>query len=161
MTSASRPAPAFEESIELRLDGGATYRNLFGIPMSMGTVEMGVGAHVSQHLAVYMAFQLDVGQTATGLAARAYTLAPSVEWVADRFRLGTGVELLWFDLIRASNGSALGQGGLGLHLGVSVDVLTLRRVTAFVGVRGQLDVLLGPEEASCLESVTGIGGLRF
>jgi hypothetical protein len=46
-------------------------------------------------------------------------------------------------------------------LGVSVDVLTLRRVTAFVGVRGQLDVLLGPEEASCLESVTGIGGLRF
>ena len=133
VTAADRPAPRFEESIELRLDGGATYRNLFGIPMTMATVEMGVGAHASQHFAAYVAFQLDVGQTATGLAARTYTLAPSVEWVADRFRLGTGVDLLWFDLIRASNGSALGQGGLGLHLGVSVDVLTLRRVTAFVG----------------------------
>lgn len=160
---ARRPAmlpptpPKFTPRVELKVGGGATYKSLFGLPMTMGTIDVGLGGQLAEMVAFNMNLDLDFGKTAHGLTTRAYTIAPVVEIVADRFRLGFGPEALWFGVTRATTGAVIAHGGLGLRILATFDVVKTDSVALFVGGRGQIDYLF----SAGLFSTTGSAGLRF
>ncbi|MEO6418543.1 MAG: hypothetical protein ABIP39_04010 [Polyangiaceae bacterium] len=153
---APRP-PKFAERFELKLAGGATYKRLFGLPMTMGSVELGLGGRVAEMVAFNVSLDGDFGKTAHGLTTRAITIAPDIELVADRFRIGIGPELLWFGINRATTGVTIAHGGIGFRLVTSFDIVQTDAVTLFVAGRAEAAWLF----AGGLPSLTGAAGLRF
>lgn len=151
-----RPAK-FESHVELQIGGGATYKSLFGLPMTMGNVDVGLGARISEMVAFNVSFDADFGKTAHGLTVRTYSVAPTIQLVADRFRMGVGLEVLWFGISRVTTGGTIAHGGLGARVVATFDVLKTEPVTLFIGGHGQVDWLFG----GGLGSATGAAGLRF
>ncbi len=149
--------PRFPQRVELQLGGGATYRSIFGLPMTMGSVDLGLGAHVAEMVAFHLTVDGDFGKTTHGLTSRAYSISPTIELVEERFRIGLGPELMWFGIWRATTSSVIARGALGARVIASFDVLKTAPATLFIGARGQVDWLFpaGPWSA------TGGAGLRF
>ena len=94
--------PKFPSRFELRVAGGAAYKTLLGLPMTTGSFDLAIGERVSEMVAFNVSIDGDFGQTRHGLMTRQFTLTPSVELVAERFRLSFGPEITWFGIWRST-----------------------------------------------------------
>jgi hypothetical protein len=88
---------------------------------------------------------------------REFTLTPSVELVAKRFRLSFGPEITWFGIWRSTTGAVIDHGGVGVRISPSFDIIKSESASIYVAARGQIDWLF----AGGLFSATGLAGVRF
>ena len=149
--------PKFPARFELRVAGGPAYKTLLGLPMTMGSFDLAMGARVGEMVAFHVSLDGDFGRTRHGLMTRQFTLTPSVELVADRFRLGFGPEVTWFGIWRATTGAVVAHGGVGFRVSPSFDIIKSDSGSIYIAARGQIDWLF----AGGLFSVTGLAGVRF
>ena len=156
-TGPTEIAPRFPARFELRIAGGVAAKRLFGLPMTMGTIDLALGGRMAERMAFNVAIGSDFGRTTHGLTTRDFTLAPSVELVVERFRLGFGPEMIWFGVWRATTGAAIAHGGVGFRVAPSLDLFKTDSVSIFLAARAQADWLF----AAALLSATGSAGVRF
>lgn len=73
-------------------DGGYALRNLYGIPIDAGAVDVGLGARI-RWARVFLNLQLDYGSTREGLAVHRYGLGPMFEVAVWRLRPSIGFDM--------------------------------------------------------------------
>ena len=150
--------PKFVPRVEIRAAGGPAFRSVFGLPLAMGTGELGVGAHVLENLAVGASLGYEEGTTPHGLRARMLTLTPSLDAVFSRFRIGAGLPIAGFAFWRATDGHTITPHlGVGLRASASFDVLKTDTVALFLGARGEVDWMF----PSPIFGASGLFGIRF
>ena len=152
------PPPKFVPRVELHAAGGPAFRGVFGLPLVMGTGELGVGAHVLENLAVGATLGYEEGTTRHGLRARMLTLTPSLDAVFDRFRVGVGLPIAGFALWRVTDGHTITPHlGVGLRASASFDLVKTDAVALFLGGRGEIEWMF----PSAILGTTGLLGIRF
>ncbi len=157
-TGEAAPPPKFVPRVEVHAAGGPAVRGVFGLPLVMGTGELGVRGRVLENLAVGATFGYEEGTTPHGLRARMLTLTPSLDAVFDRFRVGVGVPIAGFAFWRVTDGSAITPHlGIGLRASASFDVVTTDSVAVFLGARGEIEWMF----PSAILGGTGLLGIRF
>jgi hypothetical protein len=152
-----RPRSAFDGlGLYLKLQGGYSPRELYGVPVNSAALDAGVGGRLGI-LSVYFEANFMFGWTQSGLAVRNYELGPTVELALWRFGLGGGMYGGLLNVDRATQpcqtcgpSSSLLAVELGLRAHLTFDVFQWGAPVAwgksgglYVGVEGAVEGLGG------------------
>ena len=146
MAQEERSEPASDStaagSDRARLSGtgsvGVDYRRLFAIPMTGISGQIGVGAEMPA-TSLYVTAGAFVGSTDHGLPALQLTLGLSGAIRAERFALGSDLRFSYMELTRATDGTALSAGGIGLAPFLRYDLVRFDEGAIFLEGKVNLD----------------------
>jgi hypothetical protein len=126
-------------SMSLRLDGGYSIHQLFGLGIHGADVGVGFGAHPSESFGIWIAPRFTIGSTPNGLTVWDGSLGAEFEGVVDRFHVGAGPNLFVIGVHRAVEADTIHSFGLGVLLNVRFDVVKDDDFALFLRLAGDAD----------------------
>lgn len=159
--------PASARRVGVKVEGGATYRRIFTLPVAGGEGALGIGSLPATSRPgvpdVFVRARYGFGRTENGLAVHVARAGAQIEFPIGRFRPWIAADAMWLGIARVTEPSLVQHWGLGAGLGASFDVVrTTERGAIYLGLGGELDLFphkLVPRTLSPVASLTL--GARF
>ncbi len=143
------PPPAAEAPVHeprtgfsVKLSLGGTYRNLYGIHLGGGDLELSLGGQ-TRGAAFYADIDVFLGSTVSGLTTSDVMIGFRAEGrIGSRLRIGGGASVSLLIVRRITTESAIFDFTLGPALHASFDVVQWEDTALYVGLRGGIGWLV-------------------
>jgi hypothetical protein len=159
--------PASARRVGAKMEGGATVRRIFGLPIVGGEGSLAIGSLPATRKTgapeVFVHATYGFGRTENGLAVHVARVGAQIDFPIGRLRPWISADGMWLGIARITEHGLVAHWGLGAAAGLDIDVVrTSERGGLYVGPRVGLDLFphkLVPRTASPTASLTA--GLRF
>lgn len=153
--------PRSERGFAMQMMAGPGYRNLHGVHMIGGDVEMAFGAQTKGG-GIYGRVSLFLARTLEGgLFVIAPGVAPTWEAPVGPFRLGLGIQLSMLGYIRSTTRNYEAELGLGPRAHAHWDFVKTETLSGFLGLRGGADFYVFDDGDAVVPDLALQGGVRF
>lgn len=150
-----------ERGFAAQLMAGPGYRNLYGVHMIGGDVELAFGAQTKGG-GIYGRINLFLARTLEGgLTVIAPAVAPTWEAPIGPFRLGLGIQISMLGYIRSTTQNYQAEIGIGPRAHAHWDFAKSEAIGGFLGLRGGADFYVFDDGDAVVPDLALHVGVRF